>query len=145
MVLTGNQIRGGDAGMFYTGAYSQTGNQMLAQIRTGRHSLGYGSVFGRDDVVIDLRGTVAGDAAVLFAEELGAVFQVRAADMSATLAALAASGLRGSLVRGRLVYVTTTPLRNVFTPRAAGLRTDTLEHLLGDDAGLCAGVPPLPC
>lgn len=61
----GGRLWGGDSGMFYTGSYSQTGSDITAEIRTARHSQmpGIVSVFGRDDVRVNLRGVVEGDLA----------------------------------------------------------------------------------
>jgi hypothetical protein len=57
------RLWGGDAAMFYTGNYTQDGNQIAADVRTGRHTQNPAipSVFGRDQVRIRLMGVEDGD------------------------------------------------------------------------------------
>ena len=67
VVLEGGRIRGGDARIFYTGTYSENGDQFTAQVRTDAHTNtpNAGSVFGPDKLNISLRGTSSGNAATL--------------------------------------------------------------------------------
>jgi hypothetical protein len=64
-VIHGSSIRGGDAGMYYSGVYIQTGDAVSADVRVDRHTAGIGSVLGNDKVHIQLAGTATGDAAQL--------------------------------------------------------------------------------
>jgi hypothetical protein len=63
VVLQGGKVRGGDSGLYYAGTFAENGDQITAQIATNRHTVGIGSVFGRDRVNISLRGTAKGDTA----------------------------------------------------------------------------------
>jgi hypothetical protein len=60
----GDKLWGGDAGLCYVGTHSQDGNQVTAKVKTFRHTQhpGIQSVFGRDQVNIELKGTAEGDS-----------------------------------------------------------------------------------
>lgn len=63
IVLENGIIRGGDSGMFYVGEYTQHGNQFSAKVTINRHANigGVVSVFGKDNVTINLQGATAED------------------------------------------------------------------------------------
>lgn len=80
VVLQGGKLRGGDSRLYYTGSYTETGDQLTAQVVTELHTNapGSGSVFGRDHANISLRGTTKGDSAQVTgtaAEAPGVSFQ----------------------------------------------------------------------
>lgn len=56
------KLNGGDAAIFYVGTYKEDGSAFKATVKTGRHAdNGIVSVFGTDEVQIDIDGTVSGD------------------------------------------------------------------------------------
>ncbi|WP_428029542.1 GrlR family regulatory protein [Ancylobacter sp.] len=59
VVLREGTIEGGDSALFYKGTYSLNGNQFTATVSTGRHTHGLDSVFGKDNVTINLHGEVS--------------------------------------------------------------------------------------
>ncbi|HZR88564.1 MAG TPA: GrlR family regulatory protein [Bradyrhizobium sp.] len=63
VTLINGNLSGGDSLMYYTGAYSLEGDAFTAKVKTGRHAHipGFSSVFGRDQVTINLKGNVTGD------------------------------------------------------------------------------------
>src|SRR2546430_873168 len=63
VVLQGGKFRGGDSNIYYIGTYSQSGDQLTADVATDAHSSGIGSVFGVDRAHIHLTGKVTGDSA----------------------------------------------------------------------------------
>lgn len=76
------RLWGGDAGMYYVGTFTNNNGQMEGNVKTGRHTnaLGTDSVFGIDNVNINLRGNVNGDvveATGTSPEARGVSFQVR--------------------------------------------------------------------
>jgi hypothetical protein len=62
--IQGGKLRGGDLRDFYLGTYTENGNQVTAQVKTGLHTNTPGTfpVFGRDMVNISLTGTTSGDS-----------------------------------------------------------------------------------
>lgn len=81
VTLLNGHLSGGDAGMFYVGTYEVNGDNFSARVKTGRHAHtpGSASVFGRDVVTIDLKGTGNGESLVATgsaAEAPGISFQV---------------------------------------------------------------------
>ena len=62
VVLDDGRLRGGDIAIAYLGTYTVDGDDFAADLRTTRHSTppGVVSVFGEDDLRVNLRGTVAG-------------------------------------------------------------------------------------
>jgi T3SS negative regulator,GrlR len=60
---SGGRLWGGDAGLFYVGTYKREGDNVVAEVRTDRHTQhpGITSVFGRDQVKITLAGVSSGD------------------------------------------------------------------------------------
>jgi T3SS negative regulator,GrlR len=62
MLLNGT-LHGGDSMIYYQGNYTIEGNSFKAVVKTGAHAHppGMTSVFGRDQVTINLVGTIAGD------------------------------------------------------------------------------------
>jgi len=67
VVAQDGMIRGGDIRLYYTGTYTVNGNQVAGKISTNLHTAapGTNSVFGADQVVIDLSGTFNGNTATL--------------------------------------------------------------------------------
>ena len=69
VVLQGGKLRGGDSMIYYTGTYTQNGNQFAAQVDTDAHSAppvpGLQSVFGPNKVHIAISGTSSGNTAQL--------------------------------------------------------------------------------
>jgi hypothetical protein len=65
VVLHGDKVSGGDAGMYYTGIYTDNNGELDIKVRIGRHSAtpGSSSVFGIDNANLTLRGTANGDTA----------------------------------------------------------------------------------
>jgi hypothetical protein len=65
--LLGGRMWGGDAGLFYTGTYRQSGDEFSGEVTTGRHTQtpGFASVFGRDNVHVKVRGRPNGDTVTL--------------------------------------------------------------------------------
>ena len=63
VMLLNGVLQGGDSMMYYQGKYNVDGTSFKAEVKTGAHAhpLGMTSVFGRDQVTIDLSGTFAGD------------------------------------------------------------------------------------
>lgn len=59
----GGRLWGGDAALYYTGSYQQSGDDVTAEVTTGRHTqiAGIASVFGRDQVRVTLSGVSSGD------------------------------------------------------------------------------------
>ena len=57
------KLWGGDAGIYYVGTYVRDGNQVTADVKTDRHTQhpAVTSVFGRDQVRINLTGVANGD------------------------------------------------------------------------------------
>lgn len=74
--LNGEQFRGGDSVIAYTGSLAQTGTDIVAQLRTFRHSPGGVSVFGIDAVSVTLRGK-AGSATSATLKADGVNFTVK--------------------------------------------------------------------
>jgi hypothetical protein len=64
VVLNNGEVLGGDAGMYYSGRYTIAGDKFTAQISTERHTVisGVTSVFGRDNVSVQLAGDISGDS-----------------------------------------------------------------------------------
>ena len=62
VVLDGGKLRGGDIAIAYLGTYTEEGDTFSAKVRTLRHSSPPGviSVFGEDDLRVELNGTVSG-------------------------------------------------------------------------------------
>ncbi len=58
--LLDGRVRGGDAGLYYTGTYEVSGDSFGATVLTARHTPtpGLGSVFGVDSASIELTGTI---------------------------------------------------------------------------------------
>ncbi|MCR6498428.1 hypothetical protein MUO32_05230 [Shinella sp. CPCC 101442] len=58
------EMWGGDAGIYYRGTYSVAGDTLKATVTTGRHTnLGnIVSVFGKDQVTINIVGQIQGDS-----------------------------------------------------------------------------------
>ncbi len=80
VVLQGGRLRGSDSRIYYTGSYTEAGDQFTAQVATELHTNtpGLASVFGRDHTNISLRGTTKGDSAQMTgtaAEAPGVSFQ----------------------------------------------------------------------
>lgn len=63
VTLIDGHLTGGDAILYYVGSYSIAGSTFTAQVTTGRHHHvpGVFSVFGKDQVTIELSGTINGD------------------------------------------------------------------------------------
>jgi hypothetical protein len=63
VMLLNGVLQGGDTMMYYLGSYTIEGSSFKAEVKTGAHAHppGMSSVFGRDQVTIDLSGTFAGD------------------------------------------------------------------------------------
>ncbi len=59
----GGKLWGGDAALYYVGTYSQSGKEVSASVKTFRHTQNPGiqSVFGRDQVSIQLKGMEDGN------------------------------------------------------------------------------------
>ncbi len=59
-LLSNGRVRGGDAGQYYVGTYTLSGNTLSAELTTDRHTSGPGhvSVFGADRVHIHLSGKI---------------------------------------------------------------------------------------
>jgi hypothetical protein len=66
--VQGGKLWGGDTGMFYVGSFTQSGDQISATVRTGRHTANSTSVFGQDRVEISLTGKASGDVADLIGQ-----------------------------------------------------------------------------
>ena len=67
VVAQDGKFRGGDAGLYYIGTYEMSGSDMTAVLSTGRH-FGHGqiqSVFGEDEVTVNLTGVYNGNIANL--------------------------------------------------------------------------------
>ncbi|CCE05784.1 conserved hypothetical protein [Bradyrhizobium sp. STM 3843] len=62
VTLANGNLTGGDAALYYTGTYDLNGDAFTAKVKTARHAPGAISVFQRDQVTIDLNGTVAGNS-----------------------------------------------------------------------------------
>jgi T3SS negative regulator,GrlR len=60
--LMGGRMWGGDAGLYYTGSYTFAGDELTGEVTTGRHTQtpGFGSVFGKDNVHVQVRGRLTG-------------------------------------------------------------------------------------
>jgi hypothetical protein len=63
VVAENGKMRGGDSSIYYVGSYQVDGDNLTATVETDAHSRypGSGSVFGRDQVTIQISGKVAGD------------------------------------------------------------------------------------
>ena len=61
VTLADGKLSGGDSALYYLGTYYSEGNRLSAEMRTGRHSLVMPSVFGIDNLLISLSGTIEGD------------------------------------------------------------------------------------
>jgi len=64
-VLLDGKIRGGDSSMYYVGSYKLNGDAFNAEVAVKRHAPGLQSVFGIDEVTIQLSGRIAGDSGAL--------------------------------------------------------------------------------
>jgi hypothetical protein len=66
-VLNDGKAQGGDSGLYYDGSYQVSGDQFSATLSTGRHDRNTGmvSVFGVDEVTINLQGSWSGDQATV--------------------------------------------------------------------------------
>lgn len=85
VTLIGGKLRGGDASIAYLGTYQQDGDKFAASVQTKRHTLGNGSVFGKDSVTIILTGKSLGNSASCTgtaAEAPGISFQAQLAHIS---------------------------------------------------------------
>ena len=58
--VAAGKISGGDSILSYTGHYETQGDRFTATIRTRRHTAGHSSVFGLDDLTINLEGACGG-------------------------------------------------------------------------------------
>jgi hypothetical protein len=60
--LAGGKLRGGDSMMAYVGSYNEAGGRVEADVRAYKHTdvPGMASVFGADEVDINLSGTASG-------------------------------------------------------------------------------------
>jgi T3SS negative regulator,GrlR len=67
VVIADGSVKGGDSGMYYTGAFQEMNSQFTGILRVGRHSAAsaVGSVFGRDDIHIIVKGTSTDNSAAL--------------------------------------------------------------------------------
>lgn len=67
LVINGDEIRGGDSTMYYTGNQAQNGDDITAEVVADIHTKvpDMASVFGVDRVHITLTGKVNGDSAQL--------------------------------------------------------------------------------
>ena len=65
IALNSGKVQGGDSAMYYYGTYSESGSQFTASVEVKRHSSGMLSVFGRDNLTVNLVGTSDGDDAQL--------------------------------------------------------------------------------
>ena len=54
------KISGGDSILTYTGRYETQGDRLTAIITTRRHTAGHASVFGLDDLTLNVEGTCSG-------------------------------------------------------------------------------------
>jgi T3SS negative regulator,GrlR len=63
IVLQDGNVSGGDTVIAYSGSYRQDGDDISAEISTKRHSPGQLSVFGIDEVDIELTGKSTGTMA----------------------------------------------------------------------------------
>ena len=64
VVLDQGRLRGGDIAIAYLGTYTEDGDNFSADVQTRRHSSppGVVSVFGDDDLEVQLKGTSSGTA-----------------------------------------------------------------------------------
>ena len=62
VVLDQGRLRGGDIAIAYLGTYTEDGDSFSADVKTRRHSSppGVTSVFGDDDLEVELKGTSSG-------------------------------------------------------------------------------------
>ena|ERR1700690_2670181 len=67
VVINNGSIKGGDSMMYYTGTFQLDGNQFTANIHVGKHSdaPGMSSVFGLNDVDVQLQGTATDTSATI--------------------------------------------------------------------------------
>ena len=63
VLLQDGLISGGDTVISYSGSYRVHGTHFSAVLKTSRHAAGQASVFGFDDVEVELSGTAAGNFA----------------------------------------------------------------------------------
>ena len=58
--LAAGKISGGDSILSYAGHYETAGDRFTAIIKTRRHTAGHASVFGLDELTINLEGSCRG-------------------------------------------------------------------------------------
>jgi|ERR1019366_7356501 hypothetical protein len=78
LTLANGQVRGGDSCLAYSGTFVQEGDSFIANLTTKRHARGLQSVFGLDEVNINLTGKSLGASASCIgtaAETPGVIFE----------------------------------------------------------------------
>jgi hypothetical protein len=63
LTLANGQVRGGDSCLAYSGTFVQEDDNFIANLTTKRHAQGLQSVFGLDEVNINLTGKSSGEDA----------------------------------------------------------------------------------
>ena len=61
VILNNGKVQGGDTSMYYNGTYQMTGDQFKGSVTVRRHSAALPSVFGLDDLTINLSGKGSDD------------------------------------------------------------------------------------
>lgn len=76
VVANDGQFLGGDATIYYSGSYSEDDGTIKASLSTGRHDASGQSVFGSDNVSIQLSGSTTETSAQMAGSHSGVNFQV---------------------------------------------------------------------
>jgi len=76
VVANNGQFLGGDATIYYSGHYSEDNGAIKASLTTGRHDPTGRSVFGTDNVTIQLNGSTTDNSAQMSGNHSGVGFQV---------------------------------------------------------------------
>lgn len=63
VVIRDGTFAGGDSALYYIGTMAETGADLKVRLEVHRHTDGMSSVFGVDDVNIELTGAITGDGA----------------------------------------------------------------------------------
>jgi hypothetical protein len=61
IVLADGKLTGSDAVLAYSGSYQVDGDHISAVVTTGRHSPGQSSLFGIDDIELEVKGQLIGN------------------------------------------------------------------------------------
>jgi hypothetical protein len=113
IVLANGKISGCDAVLAYFGSYQVDGDRLSALVTTERHSPGQSSLFGIDDIELEVEGKLTGNIIVC----TGRAKHAREVPLHVTLIRVQDQRSAGTAAK-RKPADPTIGLRQPFTPRA---------------------------